>query len=200
MAGMRNRSFGQNYTSTLVDKAGIWLSNRRIVSLAKKNRPERTIDIGCGYNATALNLIKDFTKKRTAVDVSLNPTLKDIVKIERAIGEDLSFLESGSADLIIFNSVLEHLAHPEKILAEIYRVLDKNGTLFLNVPSWVGKYFLEMSAFKLHMSPSDEMDDHKMYYDKRDIWPLVVKAGFKPSDIRMKYHKFRLCTLCLAKK
>jgi hypothetical protein len=36
------------------------------------------------------------------------------------------------------------------------------------------------------------MDDHKMYYDKRDLWPLLVKAGFRPHDIRLRYHKLGL--------
>ena len=42
------------------------------------------------------------------------------------------------------------------------------------------------------LSPKSEMDDHEMYYDKRDLWPLVVQAGFAPSRIHMRYHKFGL--------
>ena len=34
-----------------------------------------------------------------------------------------------------------------------------------------------------------EMDDQKMYHDKRD---LLVRAGFRPSRIRLRYHKFGL--------
>ena len=37
------------------------------------------------------------------------------------------------------------------------------------------------------------MEDHKMYFDKRDLWPLLVKAGFLPSRIKaLRYHKFGL--------
>jgi len=36
------------------------------------------------------------------------------------------------------------------------------------------------------------MDDHKAYYDKKDLGPLIVKSGFKPSNIKMRYHKFGL--------
>ena len=49
-----------------------------------------------------------------------------------------------------------------------------------------------MSAFRLGTSPALEMDDHKMYYDARDLWPLLVRAGFKPSGIQLSYHKFGL--------
>ena len=38
------------------------------------------------------------------------------------------------------------------------------------------------------------MDDHKMYYDPRDIWPMLVRAGFKPSRVKVFRHKFGLNT------
>ena len=36
------------------------------------------------------------------------------------------------------------------------------------------------------------MDDHKRYYDRRDLWPMLIAAGFSPSRVKTKYHKFRL--------
>jgi len=71
-------------------------------------------------------------------------------------------------------------------------VLAPGGVVFVNVPSWWGKVFLEFSAFRLGLSPRIEMDDHKMYYDKCDLWPLLVRAGFLPSGLRLRYHKFGL--------
>jgi len=44
------------------------------------------------------------------------------------------------------------------------------------------------------------MDDHKMYYDKRDLWPVLVKAGFLPSNLKLRYHKFRLNLFASARK
>ena len=38
------------------------------------------------------------------------------------------------------------------------------------------------------------MDDHKRYYDPRDLWPMLVRAGFRPSHIRCHRHKFGLNT------
>ena len=38
------------------------------------------------------------------------------------------------------------------------------------------------------------MDDHKWYFDPRDLWPLLVRAGFKPSEIQCHRHKFGLNT------
>ncbi len=49
-------------------------------------------------------------------------------------------------------------------------------------------------------TPKVEIDDHKMYYDKRDLWPMLVRAGFKPSQIRLRYHKFGLNLFAAARK
>ncbi len=75
-----------------------------------------------------------------------------------------------------------------------HRILAPGGTCIVNVPSWIGKRLLELAAFRLSVSPRDEMDDHKRYYDPRDLWPMLVRAGFKPSMIRCHRHKFGLNT------
>ena len=38
------------------------------------------------------------------------------------------------------------------------------------------------------------MDDHKRYYDPRDLWPMLVAAGLRPSGIRCFTHKGGLNT------
>jgi hypothetical protein len=43
------------------------------------------------------------------------------------------------------------------------------------------------------------MDDHKRYYDPRDLWPLLVDAGFRPSAIRCRRHKFTLNTFAVCR-
>jgi hypothetical protein len=89
-------------------------------------------------------------------------------------------------------SVLEHLRAPGAVLGSVFQLLRPGGVLLVNVPTWRGKALLEFSAFRLGLSPRIEMDDHKMYYDKRDLWPLLVRAGFRPSQIALRYHKFGL--------
>ena len=38
-----------------------------------------------------------------------------------------------------------------------------------------------------------------MYYDVRDLWPLLVAAGFRPSQIDCFSHKFGLNTFAVCK-
>jgi hypothetical protein len=74
------------------------------------------------------------------------------------------------------------------------------GVLLVNVPTWLGKIFLEYAAFVLKVAPKEEMDDHKMYYDKRDLWPVLVKAGLLPSSRKLRHHKFLLNLFASARK
>jgi hypothetical protein len=83
-------------------------------------------------------------------------------------------------------------------LKELRRLLRPGGVCAINVPSWAGKPVLEYVAFKLGISV-EEMEDHKMYYDPRDLWPLLVQAGFRPSHIRVFKHKLRFATFAVCR-
>jgi len=197
----RTASFGQNYSLTLVDRFGIWLSARRIsryISFTGKH----VGDFGCGYRANLSRSIIDQAAHITLIDVSLEVDLKHhpkITAIEGRLPESLACLPDRSMDIVLCVSVLEHLWEPLRTLAEFRRLLVPGGTCMINVPSWRGKSFLEMSAFRLGLSPAAEMDDHKMYYDPRDLWPLLVQSGFRPSQIRCFAHKFGLNTFAICK-
>jgi hypothetical protein len=39
------------------------------------------------------------------------------------------------------------------------------------------------------------MNDHKIYFNPRDLWPLLVRAGFLPENIKIQTHKFGLNTI-----
>lgn len=80
------------------------------------------------------------------------------------------------------------------MISECRRLLAPGGVLLVNVPSWLGKRCLEFSAFRLGLSPAEEMDDHRTYYDPRDLWPLLRRNGFLPHNIRCYRHKWGLNT------
>jgi ubiquinone/menaquinone biosynthesis C-methylase UbiE len=113
--------------------------------------------------------------------------------VTSSVEDALPELPSNAFDAVLFISVLEHVRNPAECLSHCHRVLKAGGRLLVNVPTWYAKPVLELSAFKFGTSPACEMDDHKMYYSKRDLWPLLVRAGFRPSRIRMHYQK--LCMI-----
>ncbi len=195
-------SYGQRGV-TWVDRFGVWLSQRAIRRWLPRTGELSVLELGCGYRATQLVALSDRLKNGVGVDLSIAPELKEHPKlkfIESTIEEALPKLERGAFDAVLIISVLEHLWEPLEALKVAQHLLREGGVLLVNVPTWRGKWFLEFSAFRLGWSPKTEMDDHKMYYDKRDLWPLLVRAGFAPSAIQTKYHKFGLNLFAAAKK
>jgi SAM-dependent methyltransferase len=199
----RSLAFGQAGSLTPVDRFGVWLSARRIRKTVPTFRGKRIGDFGCGYQAAFTRTVLDEVSEAVIADISLADDLKShpkVTAIEGTLPSTLAQVTTGSLDVILSVSVLEHLWEPLTALREFRRILAPGGICLINVPSWRGKWFLELSAFRLGLSPKEEMDDHKMYYDVRDLWPLLVLAGFLPSGIRCYAHKFGLNTFAVCRK
>ena len=199
----RQRAYGQDQTLSWVDRFGVWLSARQINRHVPAFAGKRVADIGCGYKAGFARTLLDRVDHLILLDVALDPTLKAdsrVTAIEGVIPDALASIPNDAADILICNSVLEHLWDPLVALVEFRRIVVPGGLALINVPSWRGKWFLELSAFRLGRSPAAEVNDHKMYYDPRDLWPLLVKAGFMPRDIRCFRHKFTLNTFAVCRK
>jgi SAM-dependent methyltransferase len=197
----RRAAYGQNSEPTLVDEFGIWLSGRSVHRHAELDG-KRVADLGSGFQASLARKVLDEVASLTLVDLALADDLKAderVRAIEGPLPASLAELEDASLDVVLCLSVLEHLTEPQRMLDEIHRVLVPGGVALVNVPTWLGKRFLELSAFRFGLSPAEEMDDHKRYYDPRDLWPMLVDAGFKPSEIRIRRHKFRLNTFAVCR-
>jgi len=174
----------------------VWLSG-----VAVRRRAEfagaRIGDFGCGFEARFTRTQLSVVRSAVLVDVALAPDLRHhpkVTAIEGSIPDVLPTLPASSLDVTLCLSVLEHLWDPESTLRELRRVTAPGGIVLVNVPSWRGKWALELSAFRLGLSPADEMDDHKWYFDPHELWPMLVRAGFKPSEIRCRRHKLGLNT------
>jgi SAM-dependent methyltransferase len=197
-----HESYGQ-HGLTPVDHFGVWLSQRAIRRHLPSRNDLEVLELGCGYRATQLVALEPKLKRGIGVDFHIAPELQTLQKFtfhQLAIERTLPNLESESVDVVMLISVLEHLADPQSVIQSAWRLLRRSGLLLINVPTWSGKRFLELSAFRFGFSSKVEIDDHKMYYDKRDLWPILVHAGFKPSQIRLRYHKFGLNLFASARK
>ncbi len=199
----RTTSFGETFHLTPVDRFGVWLSSRQVHRFVPEFAGKKVGDFGCGYEAALDRTLIEIAGQLTLVDVSLAADLKQdkrIRCIEGRMPEALAAIYSGTLDIVLCLSVLEHLWHPLETLVECHRVLAPDGVCLVNVPSWTGKRWLELSAFRLGLSAPSEIDDHKCYYDPKDLWPLIVRAGFCPSNIQCFKHKFGLNTFAVCRR
>jgi SAM-dependent methyltransferase len=197
-----HESYGQ-HGLTLADRLGVWLSLRAIRRHLRGRSELELLELGCGYRATQLLALEPKLKRGIGVDFQIAPELQTLERFtfhQATIEEILPHLESETVDVVMLISVLEHLVEPQFVIESAWRLLRPSGLLLVNVPTWVGKRFLELSAFQFGLSPKVEIDDHKMYYGKRDLWPMLVQSGFKPSEIRLTYNKFGLNLFAAAKK
>jgi SAM-dependent methyltransferase len=202
LSNRTEESYGQKEL-TVVDRLGVWLSQRAIRRELPRRSDLEVLELGCGFRAAQLLALAPHLKSGAGVDFHISPDLAQLEKFrfyEATIEETLLTLAGQSFDAVLLISVLEHLADPLNVIKGARGLLKTSGVLLINVPTWRGKGFLEFSAFRLGLSPKVEMDDHKMYYDKRDLWPLLVQAGFKPSLIKLRYHKFGLNLFAVARR
>jgi hypothetical protein len=197
-AGARVASFGEGYRLTVVDRFGTWLSQRRLRSVIGNVRGSTVADVGCGYDARfGMSLVGD-AARLIAVDVTLSDKVRacpTVTALAGALPDVLLQIPTGSVRHVVMNSVLEHLDEPIETLRELRRITEAaRGVVFVNVPTWMGKRALEASAFRFGLSPRDEIEDHRRYYSKRELWMSLREAGFMPSEIKVRTHKLGLNT------
>ena len=190
----REFAYGEVTRLTFVDRLGVWLgavhTRRKMGSLAGKV----VGDFGCGYDARFTRQYLDRVERAVLADVALAPDLKNHPKVQAIEGplpDALTGLPSAELDLILCISMLEHLWEPDRMLRECRRLLAPGGRLLISVPTWLDKKVLEFIGFRLKINPY-EIEDHKHYYTARDVWTLLRAAGFLPSTIHCRRHKFWL--------
>jgi len=198
----RETAFGQDGRITAVDRAGVWLSGHQIRRTVGSLDGKDVADFGCGFEAAYMRPVLARVRSATLADIALASDLRSLPKVTAIEGElpgVLAALPDQSLDVILCMSVLEHLWEPAATLRHFRRLLRPGGACAINVPSWRGKRALEFSAFRLGLSPACEMDVHKTYDAPRDLWPLLVAAGFQPHGIRCFRHKLALNTFAVCK-
>jgi SAM-dependent methyltransferase len=197
----RETSYGES-PLTFVDRFGVALSRRAVLRAIGARDDLDVLDLGCGFHARMLRALGSRLRSGLGVDVRISDAARRVDRLafqECTIEDALFALPDQTFDVVLILSVLEHLADPLDVLEHARRVARPGGVVLINVPTWRGKAFLELSAFRLGLSPVVEMNDHKMYYDIRDLWPLLVRAGFRPIDLSLRYHKFGLNLFAVAR-
>ncbi len=168
-------------------KSKNWFYYETLQSIARKHSfgAKSILDAGCG-TGTILQALD--VPKRVGVDISIE--MVDIAKrrypssnIEFIKG-DISEINVGKFDVVIFFDVIEHVEHPEFIVAGLKRSVSDNGVVIVSManPLWEG---ILMIAEKLHMKMPEgphyrisakkliEITERQGLYLKKREWYLL---------------------------
>ena len=118
----------------------------------------RALDIGCG--------IGDMLRSRPGtVGVDINPETvaycQSLGLDARLMTQDVLPFADGEFDSVVLDNVLEHLEQPAPLLAEIYRVLKRDGLVVVGVPGQRG-YACD--------------PDHKVFYGEAALVEIMAGA------------------------
>jgi len=194
---IRGSSYGEKRELSILDRFGQRLSTRKIIKALKLVKSKKSLaDVGAGFSASLTLPFWKLFETIHLFDVTFDRV--DLTSKHHSIffheGDVLETTQQFQEkfDFIVMNNLLEHVEEPVQLLCQVRKSLSNNGVLYINVPSWRGKMFLEFAAFRLGLAPREEMEDHKRYYSKRDLWLEMRKAGFSPSKIVVSKSKFGL--------
>lgn len=194
---IRGSSYGEKTGLSVLDKLGQRLSSRNITKALKLANSRKSLaDVGSGFSGSVTSQFWKLFETVHLFDVSvdragLNLKHQCVFFYEGDVLETTQEFQE-KLDFIVMNNLLEHVEEPVQLLSQIRKLISDTGVLYINVPSWRGKVFLELAAFRLRLAPREEMEDHKRYYSKRDLWLEIRKAGFSPSKIVVSNSKFGL--------
>lgn len=149
-------------------------------------RGSKVLDIGSGPGNVAGQLSKDGANV-TGVDFA--STMVEVAKksyphitFQQADAEELPF-EANIFDTVVANYVVHHLARPEKVFSEVFRVLKPGGRFAFAVwgppeeQSSIGAFF---GAVEAHHDLAELPHGPLFGITNRDVYePMLAKAGME---------------------
>ena len=95
-------------------------------------------------------------------------------------------IKPGSVDYILFFEVLEHVDNPKEFISLFYKLLKKDGKLFISTPSAMGitNILLNIKNRSLKYIETEERGtgtekDHIYIWDKLTLFRLLNRCDFK---------------------
>ncbi|MEA2012763.1 MAG: methyltransferase domain-containing protein [Verrucomicrobiota bacterium] len=128
-----------------------------IYEFIKKQKPQKLLDLGCGYGWYTFTLAKYLPNTIFfGADISEKRIKAYSKKIkQKKIGTFIPVLANAEKlpfpnnlfDIIVMREVLEHVADPEKTLKEINKKLAPRGTLIITTPTKKMRIFWYVATF-----------------------------------------------------
>lgn len=139
------------------------------VGLVPPGRGRRALDLGARDGRQTRWLTR---RGYEVVSVDVEPGFTQCLEIDA--NQPLPFPDE-SFDLVWSSEVIEHLEQPQRVLAELRRVLRPGGDIILTTPNSYALLFRFIALFGL--TPQRiQRDDHIHFFDRADIEKLAPDA------------------------
>jgi SAM-dependent methyltransferase len=149
----------------------------------------RILDVGCGSGAT-IAWLKTLYPGAYTIGLEGNHAVASI--LERNVDEahivDLNqpIPNIGAPDLILFLDILEHLVHPEQLLAQVVSSMAEDATVIISLPNiahlWVAARLFFLGRFDYQDAGILDRT-HLHFYYRESALALVDYAGLKVTSI-----------------
>lgn len=140
------------------------------------------LEIGCG-SAASMSYIKRFLNmdaKFYGVDLEKNSFIPEWVEFFKVdIDKDSIPLPDNSVDVVLSIFVLEHLHNPQNLIKEAYRVLRKDGFLYLITENYTSIY-IPSSEFNFYQDFT-----HVRPWTKKSLDYMARAYGFEVNNIKI---------------
>jgi len=142
------------------------------------------LDVGCGIGNSLFALQAKGYSNMVGLDIErqLIEYAKQMVPQARLVvasAEQIPFRDD-AFDCAICYDLLEHVLKPEKVIENINRVLNENGTIYMSVANG---YSINDVVFRLGGKVIRGRSSHVQRFGKRDVETLLRNNGFEIEDI-----------------
>jgi cyclopropane fatty-acyl-phospholipid synthase-like methyltransferase len=179
----------------------------RVHWICKQASGRSVLDVGCSQGITSILLGREGFQV-TGIDLeetSINYANEELKKESALVQENVKFLLNdaslldksfGKFDTVILGEVLEHFAHPHKLLTKLYLLLNNKGNIIITVPFGYHpfhdhKQTFYIGNFSYYLQPYFEeikLEVHHKYIcyagRKRDQMKSYKKIQYTPNQLQ----------------
>jgi len=119
--------------------------------------------------------------------ITIDKVKKESVDIIHDINLGFDFISSESVDEIHAYHVIEHVDNIEYLMKEFYRILKRNGRVFLSVPHFSNPYFYSDYTHKTMWGLYSFCYFSKQQYFKRSVPKYYNDVNFEIVNIKIKF-------------
>ncbi len=162
----------------------------RLNKIEKRFGKGKLLDVGCALGDCLSEARKLGWKDAEGVEVSsfaVSVAKKKGLKVTQGTLETVKPL-ANTFDVVTYQDVIEHIKDPMLELSRVYKILKRNGVIFLVTPDVGGLWQKLLGALWYHYKPRE----HIMYFSQKSLSLALKKSGFSNIMTKRTYHVLSL--------